>query len=215
MKKVKLIWNIFAYALIVLALILAFLLAGMRVFGYGIYSVESASMSPTLEVGTIVYVDEGTNIKELEVGDIITYMLNKDTVATHRITQVIPSNEKYGGVEFKTKGDHPQSQEDSGSVLGVNVLGEVKFSIPYLGHLSSYIQEPPGRYVAISVGAILLLLIFLPDLIFESDEDKKKRLEKELAKAQEKAAKLAEGADEAAEAEAVAGSESEETADKE
>ena len=92
-------------------------------------------------------------------------------------------------------------QEDIGTVLGVNVLGEVKFSIPYLGYLASYIQEPPGSYVAISVGAILLLLVFLPDLIFETDEEKRQRLEKEAAKAKEKAEKLAAKEETAADAE--------------
>lgn len=181
MKTVKKVWNFIAYTLIVIALILAFLLAGMRVFGYGIYAVQSQSMEPTLDLGSVVYVDErGLDVSQLKEGDVITYMLNEEKLATHRITQVIPSSPKYGGVEFKTKGDHPDSHEDYGTVLGVNVLGEVKFSIPYLGYLAAYIQEPPGLYVAISVGAILLLLIFLPDLIFESEEDKQKRLEKEL-----------------------------------
>jgi len=37
------------------------------------------------------------------------------------------------------------------------------------------IQNPPGKYIAISGGAILILLVFLPDIF--SDEDKKKKSE--------------------------------------
>ena len=55
-----------------------------------------------------------------------------------------------------------------------NVIGVPVFSIPYLGYVASYIQHPPGMYVAISAGAVLLLLVFLPDL-FAGDEDKKKK----------------------------------------
>ena len=47
------------------------------------------------------------------------------------------------------------------------------FSIPYLGYVSHYIQNPPGKYVAISGGAILILLVFLPDIF--TDENKKKK----------------------------------------
>ena len=47
------------------------------------------------------------------------------------------------------------------------------FTIPQLGYVVSYIQNPPGTYVAISAGAILLLLVFLPDL-FGDDKKKKK-----------------------------------------
>lgn len=36
------------------------------------------------------------------------------------------------------------------------------------------ISSPPGRYVAISAGAVLLLLVFLPD-VFSEDPDKKKK----------------------------------------
>jgi signal peptidase len=36
-----------------------------------------------------------------------------------------------------------------------------------------YIQHPPGLYIAIAAGAILLILVFLPDL-FEKDEKKNK-----------------------------------------
>ena len=38
--------------------------------------------------------------------------------------------------------------------------------------MADYIQHPPGMYIAISAGAILLLLVFIPD-IFADDKDKK------------------------------------------
>ena len=46
------------------------------------------------------------------------------------------------------------------------------FTIPKLGYLANYIQHPPGTYVAISAGAILLLLVFIPDLF---SDDKKEQ----------------------------------------
>ena len=46
------------------------------------------------------------------------------------------------------------------------------FTIPYLGYVADYIQHPPGMYVAISAGAILLLLVFLPDLFADDGKAK-------------------------------------------
>ena len=53
-------------------------------------------------------------------------------------------------------------------------LGRPIFSIPYLGYVSNYIQNPPGTYVAMAAGATLVLLVFLPDAI-APEEEKKKR----------------------------------------
>ena len=54
-----------------------------------------------------------------------------------------------------------------------NVIGTPVFSIPYLGYVADYIQHPPGMYVAISAGAVLLLLVFIPDIFADSGEEKK------------------------------------------
>ena len=39
------------------------------------------------------------------------------------------------------------------------------FSVPKLGYVSDYIQNPPGMYITIGVGILLILLVFLPDMI--------------------------------------------------
>ena len=56
-------------------------------------------------------------------------------------------------------------------LLRTDVIGTPIFSIPYLGYVADYIQHPPGMYIAISAGAVLLLLVFIPD-IFADDKDK-------------------------------------------
>ena len=59
-----------------------------------------------------------------------------------------------------------------------NVIGTPVFTIPYLGYVAAYIQSPPGTYVAIAAGAILILLVFLPDLFSSDDDEKKQKDEK-------------------------------------
>ena len=73
-------------------------------------------------------------------------------------------------IRFRTKGDANEA-EDGSLVHYKNVIGTPIFSIPYLGYVADYIQHPPGMYIAISAGAVLLLLVFIPD-IFADDKDK-------------------------------------------
>ena len=105
---------------------------------------------------------------------VITFMLDDDTLATHRIVEVVPDDEDPTVLRYRTKGDNNDA-EDGGLVHYKNVVGTPVFSIPQLGYFANYIQNPPGTYVAISAGAILLLLVFIPDLFSNDDKKKKKK----------------------------------------
>ena len=83
-KTVKIIWNGITWALVAIAVVLAILLVGARLIGLRVFSVLSGSMEPTYHVGALIYV-KNVDYTELESGDVITYMLDEDTVATHRI----------------------------------------------------------------------------------------------------------------------------------
>lgn len=172
MKKTFLkIWNAVTSVLVAIVLVLAILLAGVRLVGLRPLSVLSGSMEPTYHVGSLIYVKE-VDYRDLQAGDVITFMLDEDTLATHRIVEVVPDEEDPSVLRYRTKGD-ANDAEDGSLVHYKNVVGKPVFTIPQLGYLSNYIQNPPGTYIAISAGAILLILVFLPDL-FSSDEDEKK-----------------------------------------
>lgn len=171
-KIVKKIWNTVSTVLVTAVVIIAILLVGVRLVGFQVFTVLSGSMEPTYHTGSLIYVKD-VDTSEIEPGQVITFMLDEDTVATHRVVEVVPDEEDSSVLRFRTKGDANKA-EDGGLVHYKNVIGTPVFTIPYLGYLASYIQSPPGMYVAISVGAILLLLVFLPD-IFSDDEKKKKR----------------------------------------
>ena len=169
-KMVKKIWNWVSGILVAIVVLMAIALVGVRLVGLKPYVVLSGSMRPTYEVGSLVYV-KAVDYKQLQVGDPITYMLNKDTVVTHRIIEVLVDEENPETIRYFTKGD-ANDVPDGMSVHYKNIIGKPVFSIPYLGYVSNYIQNPPGKYVAICGGAILMLLVFLPD-IFADDEKKK------------------------------------------
>ena len=166
---VKKVWNVVSSILVALVVIFAALLVGARLFGLQVFTVLSGSMEPAYHTGSLIYVKkvDPATIKE---GQAITFLLAEDTVATHRVIEVVPDEEDPTVLRFRTKGDAHDSP-DGGLVHYKNVIGVPVFTIPYLGYVANYIQQPPGMYVAISAGAILLLLVFLPDLF---SDDKKK-----------------------------------------
>ena len=172
-KSIIKVWNVFTSVLVALVVILALLLVGVRVFGMQVFTVLSGSMEPVYHVGSLIYVKE-TDPMTLQPGDVITFMLDEDTVATHRIVDVIPDEEDSSVIRFQTKGD-ANDAVDGSLVHYKNVLGTPVFTIPKLGYLASYIQNPPGTYVAISAGAVLLALVFLPDLFGGDEKPEKKR----------------------------------------
>ena len=173
MRSVKRIWNGITTILVAIVVILALLLVGVRLVGLQVFTVLSGSMEPTYHVGALIYVKK-VDPMELEAGDVITFMLDEDTVATHRVVEVVPDEEDPSVIRFRTKGD-ANDNVDGGLVHYMNVLGTPVFTIPMLGYLASYIQNPPGTYVAISAGAVLLLLVFLPDLFTQEEKPRRKR----------------------------------------
>ena len=153
----------------VLVVLLALTLVGGRLFGMQTYAVLSGSMEPTYPTGALLYVRK-VDPADIQPGQVITFLLDEHTVATHRVVEVIPDSEEAGIYRYRTKGD-ANDAADAGLVHCKNVLGTPVACIPYLGYVITWIQNPPGTYIAISAAAVLLLLVFLPDLFAE---DKKK-----------------------------------------
>lgn len=173
--------------LVGLAVVLAVALVGVRLFGLDAYAVLSGSMEPTYKTGSVIWVAD-REPEEIEVGDPITFVLNEDlVVATHRVIEIDAENQ-----HFYTQGD-ANDAPDGSPVHFENLIGEPVFTVPYLGYLVNYVQSPPGCYIAVTVCAVLLLLMFLPDL-FAKDEEEKVRAEterREKATARDRRAKRA------------------------
>ena len=164
LNTLKKVWNVISTTVVVFVVIFAVLLIGVRLFGVQVYSVISGSMEPEYPVGSLIYVKD-INPSEIEVNDVITYVLPSETPSTHRVVRIDEENQL-----FYTKGDANET-EDGAPVHFKNLIGTPVFKIPYLGYVAYYIQHPPGMYIAIAAGAVLLILVFLPDL-FKKDKKK-------------------------------------------
>lgn len=151
-----------------MVVILAVLFVGVRAFGLQVYTVMSGSMEPDYPVGSLIYVKD-TDYTELRTGDVITFLLDEDTVATHRIVDVIPDEGDPDVIRYCTKGD-ANNVQDSMLVNCKNILGVSVLTIPKLGYVADWIQHPPGNYAGVFIGVVLTLMVFLPD-IFESGEE--------------------------------------------
>lgn len=150
------LWNGITWLLVAAIAILATVLVGVRAVGLQPLAVLSGSMEPKYPVGSLIYVkqvDAGT----LQPGDVITFRLDADTLATHRIVAVTEDG-------FRTKGD-ANVAEDGGVVHPSDVMGTPMFTIPTLGYLANFLQSSSGKYLTAVAGAVIVLMLFLPELL--------------------------------------------------
>lgn len=152
------LWNGITSLLVLTVVILAIALAGVRVLGLQPLAVLSGSMEPEYPVGSLIYVKK-VDTNTLRSGDVITFRLDGTTLATHRIVAVTEEG-------FRTKGD-ANAAEDGGMVPPSDVMGAPVLTIPGLGYLANFLQNPPGNYLAVFAGAVILFALFLPELMRE------------------------------------------------
>lgn len=170
-KKVKTILRIISNVLIILVVLFGFLLHGVQLLGLKPYSVLSGSMESVYPTGSLIYVVKADPAK-LEVNDIITFKMPSGTIATHRIIELVTDESKPGIVRFRTKGD--ENNIADGTLVDLeSVIGKPVFCIPFLGYLATYIMHPPGKYVAVTVAAALILIEMIISFVLD-DKNKKK-----------------------------------------
>lgn len=168
-KSVKFTLKIISNFIVIIAIILAMLLVGLKFFGFQIYTVVSGSMEPTYHVGSLIYVRE-VDTNTLKVKDPITFKLGDNTIATHRIVEIVPDEQDSTKYSFRTKGD-ANEDVDANLVEPNKVLGKAYFTVPYLGYLATYIQSYPGNMVAICTAIALIILVIMIDLLTEETKD--------------------------------------------
>ena len=164
MTTLKKIWHSASTGLVALMVLCAVFLMGSRLLGFRCFNVISPSMEPVYGVGDLIYVKE-VDPATIREGDVITFLVNEElVVGTHRVVRVDEENRR-----FYTKGD-ANDVEDGEPVHFNNVIGVPQFSVPKLGYVSDFIQNPPGTYITVGVGLALILLVFLPDLLGKRKE---------------------------------------------
>ena len=134
--------------------------------GYRPYVVKSGSMEPAIKTGSLVFVNSKYDYNKVEVGDIVAFKVNEDTLVTHRVIA------KKGGM-FETKGDN-NDVSDGLTVRRNNFKGLTKFWIPTIGYFLIWLQTTRGRILIIT---LVLSLIILDWLLNDDDEEKSRKKE--------------------------------------
>lgn len=98
-----------------------------NVFGYQLYQVETGSMIPTLDVGSIIISKEPKSPESLEVGDIVTFD-SGETIITHRIIEIIKEDNE---IKYRTKGDNPVNTPDLELLEPENIKGKFVVKVPF------------------------------------------------------------------------------------
>lgn len=131
--------SVVSYLPFVIVLVLVVCFVGGN-FKYQPIAVLSNSMYPEFSRGDSVIIEkiDKNRLKKLKKGDILYYSMNNKLII-HRITSV-KYDESTNKIEVKTKGDN-NNAVDSWVVENENILGTVKFMVPFIGYPSVWVNE--------------------------------------------------------------------------
>lgn len=147
------------------ALYLAIVFGG-EPFGVSTYVVESGSMEPRIQVGSLVYVDRSFEAERAAPDEVIAFEIDgaNAEVCTHRIVaNDIESR------SVRTKGDS-NKEIDATPIPYTSIIGRVVLSIPHLGFIAYRVSE--YRLVVV-IAYVLILAATL--LVHRSIQRKRKR----------------------------------------
>ncbi len=146
-------------------------LGGVRLIGLKPYVITSGSMIPEYNVGSIVYVQE-TEPESLKIGDDISFYLDNQVVATHRIREVDIENRNVKTYGINNKDSNGNQINDATPVDFDYIIGKVKFSLPMLGYIYLFLRTTAGKAVLVMVLAILIISQVIHTIIFHMQRRK-------------------------------------------
>ncbi len=105
--------------------------------GYCIIRVSSDSMTPEIEAGDVIYLDE--DISNVLIGDIIAFVYDEyGTIAVHRVHDIVTNDD--GEIRYITKADNLEYQ-DTNPVHPANVIGVYKRKASFIGEILGSFQR--------------------------------------------------------------------------
>jgi signal peptidase len=145
--------------------------------GYKPFIVLSGSMEPTIMAGDLI-ITKIVEPEEIAQGDLISFRVDKNTVVTHRVTDVQTAN----GLAFLTKGD-ANTGADAQAVYAEDLEGIYLTRFAGLGRFALFLQTPLGMLLFV-ITPLCLFIVY--DIMSRNRRNKKKssreaELEAELA----------------------------------
>lgn len=146
LKVIKAVIN----ALMTMILIFGIIFVLLYVIGIEPFVVESGSMQPTIQTGSLSFINKNVDYEKIKENDVIAFRAQTGNLVTHRVIKITD-------VGFETKGDS-NDVSDGVSTTKDNYIGKNIFSIPKAGFLVKIIQTPRGKIILITF--IILILIY-------------------------------------------------------
>jgi len=145
--------------------------------GYKPFIVLSGSMEPTILAGDII-VTKNIAPEQIVKGDVIAFRAEKNTVVTHRVTDVQTAN----GLSFLTRGD-ANTGADARAVRVEELEGIYYWRVAGVGKFAMFLQTPIGMLLFV-ITPLSLFIIY--DIVSRNKRSRKKgnreaELEAELA----------------------------------
>jgi len=150
------------------------LMAGPPLVGWQSAIVLSGSMEPALKVGGIAFVERLSNPEEVRAGDVITFRSPNDPSkqVSHRVVEVVNDG---NGLDFRTKGDNNE-QPDQQLIPAENLVGKVRFHLPYLGYVVDWLRGREGFLLFVGIPGILIIAGELRNIVREVVRARRVRL---------------------------------------
>ena len=98
-------------------------------FGIHFFEVETSSMEPTYEVGSILVSKKLTDDDVIRIDDVITFYNSSGQVVTHRVVNIVEENGELG---YRTKGDNPINSIDPEILSRDDIIAILWFRAPLL-----------------------------------------------------------------------------------
>ena len=153
------------------------LLVGVTLTGYGVFRiamgtptplvvVTSESMSPTLERGYLLVLQKQAP-EDIIVGKIIVYNADWHTSApvVHRVIQREYIDGEY---RYYTQGDNNDNPDPYYRVYE-DIVGVVIASVPWVGNITLFLQQPGVLPVII---VLLILLMIIPEFLPKDEKER-------------------------------------------
>jgi len=139
-------------------------------FGYRIYTVASSSMIPDYNVGDVLLVEK-VKLKEIEVGDAVTYLGEaptvKNMIITHRVEKI--DKEEDGHYYFHTKGIANNIEDPI--VDGKQIIGKVTHKFFFLSFIGRITTNAYKIFFFVTVPIAILIAIEIIKTLKDNDED--------------------------------------------
>lgn len=153
---------------------------------FSIYTVVSGSMEPTIKVYDVIVNTKITNIDEVSVNDVITFIstsqVNKGMTVTHRVIGTKKLDD--GSTCLITRGDN-NIQEDSACVKKENIIGVTKAVIPGFGKVQMILANRFGWLLIVIVPSLYVIIkdiLKILNLSKEIKNDEKNKAKKRIKK---------------------------------